>query len=203
MAIQQGSLMTDSKSCTRPTRLRLPACRALLFATTVALGLVAVPSVAQAAAAHAAPRGTCKVSAASVSAIVGYPVPAGTFFSDTVKATKQNGGISGVDRSCIFGSETSLAALKSDVILSLEVTSKPLTGSELKFALKQATALKFKFTPYSGLGMRAFYYTFNVAGTPVQGLAAINGRTIYSSGLYTSTDEASELVALVKLAEKL
>jgi hypothetical protein len=169
----------------------------------VALGLVAVPSVAQAAAAHVAPPARCSVSASSVSAIVGYSVPTGTFFGDTIKATKQNDEIAAVERSCIFGSETSLAALKSDVVLAVEVTSKPLTGQELRFALKQATALKFSFVPYSGLGMKAFYYTFNISGTSVQGLAAINGRRIYSAGLYTATPQTSELAALVKLAEKL
>ncbi len=64
-------------------------------------------------------------------------------------------------------------------------------------------ALKFKFVSYPGLGMKAFYYTFSVSGIPVQGIAEINGRTIYSSSLYTATKETSELVALLKLAEKL
>ena len=197
--------MTESKSSTRSNRFahRFLGCRAVLFSTTVALGLVAVPSVAQAAAAHVTPPATCRISAASVEAIVSHPVPAGTFFGNDVKATKQNDEISGVVKSCVFGPATSLAALKSDVIVAVEVTSKPLTGKELRFALKQATALKFKFTPYSGLGMEAFYYTFSISGTPVQGMAAINGRTIYSAGLYTGTPETSELAALVKLAEKL
>ncbi len=197
--------MTDSSVSTRPHR---PAPRsvgwgAVLFSATVALGVVAVPSAAQAAVTHLTAAATCRVSAASVGAVVGYRVPAGTFFTNKIKATKQNDEIGGVERSCIFGSETSLAALRRDVVLSVEVTSKPLTGSELQFALKQATALKFKFVPYSGLGMTAFYYTFNISGTPVQGIAAINGQTIYSSGLYTAVNEKSELAALVKLAEKL
>ena len=190
--------MTDSSSPTRSNRSahRFLGCRAVLFGGTVALGLVAVPSVAWAAAVHVTPPSPCSVSAASVSAVVGYTVPAGTLFRDNIKATKQDDEIAAVERSCIFGSETSLAALKSDVILAVEVTSKPLTGQELRFALKQATALKFKFVPYSGLGMKAFYYTFNLSGTPVQGLAAISGRTIYSSGLSTATQETSELAAL-------
>jgi hypothetical protein len=201
--------LSDSTSFNRPTRpaQRFLGCRALLFSTTVALGLVAVPSVAQAAsptaASHLPPPATCTISAASVAAIVGHTVPTGSYFTDKIPATKKNDEISAVEKSCIFGSEKSLVALRSDVILSVEVTSKALTGQELQYALKQAEALKFKFTPYSGLGMKAFYYTFQVGGIPVQGLAAINGTTIYSAGLYTAAPEKSELAALVKLAEKL
>ena len=197
--------MTDSKSSTRSQRSahRLLGCRAVLFSGTVALGLVAVPSVAQAAAAHVAPPARCSVSASSVSAIVGYSVPTGTFFGDTIKATKQNDEIAASVKSCIFGSQTSLKALAKDVILSYEVTSKPLTGSELQHALTQAEALKFKFTPYSGLGMTAYYYTFTVGGTPVQGMAAIDGTKIYSAGIYIKAPAAHELAALVQLAEKL
>jgi hypothetical protein len=98
---------------------------------------------------------------------------------------------------------TSLAGLGRDVVVGLEVTSKPLTGTELKHALSQVQALKFKLTPYSGLGMKAFYYTFTEAGIPIQGIAAINGTTVYSAGLYTKTPAAPKLGALVSLAEKL
>jgi hypothetical protein len=215
--------MTDSKLSNRPGRLAPRfGPRALLLSTTVALSLVAVPSVAQATAlqatalqatalqatalrpAAARPSNNCsRVSAAQVAAIVHHRVPAGTYFSNTVKATKQNDGISGVDQSCIYGSETSLKELAKDVILSYEVTSKPLTQSQLQHGLSQAEALKFKFTPYSGLGMNAFYYTFTIGGTPVQGLAAINGTHIYSAGIYVKAPATSELAALVKLAEDL
>jgi hypothetical protein len=206
--------MKDSTPTNRPTRspYRSLGCRALVFTTTVALGLgmglVAVPGAAEAAASHAAPPATCSISAASVAAIVGHSVPAGTVFDSSVKATKANDGISAVVKSCIFGSETSLVALSHDVIVASEVTSRPLEGSELQHALVQAQALKFTFTAYHGLGMKAFYYTFTMPGTtkkgiPVQGMAAINGTKIYSAGLYTGTPEVSELAALVRLAEKL
>jgi hypothetical protein len=199
--------MTDSSTSHRPIR---PARRlfflgrgALTFTATVAFGLVAVPAVAEAAASHAAPPATCSVSNAQIAAIVGHSVPKGTVFDNAVKATKANDEISAVVRSCIFGLETSLAALKNDVIVALEVTSKPLTGSELHHALVQAKALKFTFTPYRGLGMKAFYYTFQEGTIQVQGMAAIDGTKIYSAGLYTKTPEQSELAALVRLAETL
>ena len=57
--------------------------------------------------------------------------------------------------------------------------------------------------PYSGLGMKAFYYTFTEAGIPIQGIEAIDSTTVYSAGLYTKTPAAPQLGALVRLAEKL
>jgi hypothetical protein len=200
--------MTDSTLSNRPGRPapRFFGPRALLFAGTVALGLVAVPSVAQASAFQPAsplPSPCSQISAVLVGRFVHHSVPAGTYYANSVKATKQNDEIAASVKSCIFGSQTSLKALAKDVILSYEVTSKPLTGSELQHALTQAEALKFKFTPYSGLGMTAYYYTFTVGGTPVQGMAAIDGTKIYSAGIYVKAPAAHELAALVQLAEKL
>jgi hypothetical protein len=210
--------MTDSKTSNRPDRPDRPdrlnrsnrrahrpfGCRALLFATTLALGLVAVPAVAQAATHKAPPPPPCSVSARAVSEIVGYSVPTGTVFDDNLKPTKANDEISAVVKSCIFGSETSLAALTKDVVISYEVTSKPLTGKELQHALIQAEALKFTFTPYRDFrGMKAFYFNFAVGGTSVQGLAAIDGTKIYSAALYTTAPATSELAALARLAKQL
>jgi hypothetical protein len=98
---------------------------------------------------------------------------------------------------------TSVAALAKDVVLSLEVTSKPLTGAEMQYSLRQAQKLKMKFTRYSGLGMTAFYYTFTETGITAQGMVAISGKNVYSAGIYTKTPAVSKLAALVKLAEKL
>ncbi len=69
--------------------------RALLLGTAVALCLVAVPAVAQASSRTVLVSSYCnKVSAASVSAIVGHSVPAGSLFTDKIKATKANHEIS-------------------------------------------------------------------------------------------------------------
>ena len=178
--------------------------RALLLSTVVALGLVAVPAVAHASSRQELSSSYCsKVSAASVSAIVGHSVPAGSFSTYKVKATKTNHEISGVVSSCTYGAVASLAAIAKDVILGVEVTSRPLTGADLKYALSQAAKLKIKFTSYSGLGMTAFYYTFTVGGIFIQGMDAIAGTKSYSAGIYTKTPAISRLAALVKLTEKL
>jgi hypothetical protein len=178
--------------------------RALIFSTTVALGLVAVPTTAQASSHPARPTSTCaKVSAASVAAVVGHPAPAGTLSTNNLKPTKADDEVSAVVTSCIYGSVTSLTALGKDVVVGFEVTSKPLTGTELMRSLSQAQVLKFVFRPYAGLGMKAFYYTFTDGSIPVQGMAAIDDTTIYSAGLYTKTPAVPELASLVRLAEKL
>src|SRR5579863_5823543 len=84
----------------------------LLLSATIALGLVAVPTVAQASSLAAQATSSCsKVSAASVASAVGHPVPAGTYSTQTLKATKADDEISAVVTSCIYGSVKSLAAL--------------------------------------------------------------------------------------------
>ena len=177
---------------------------ALLLGTTVVLSLVPVATVAQASPLPARAASTCsKVSAASVAAVVGHPVPAGTLSINHLKPTKADDEVSAVVTTCIYGSMTSLKALSKVVVVGFEVTSKALTGTELMRSLKQAQALKFVFTPYAGLGMKAFYYSFTDGSIPIQGIVAIDGTTIYSSGLYTKTRAVSQLAALVKLSERL
>jgi hypothetical protein len=198
--------MTSSTfaNLTNRTAYRSSRWRALLLGAAVALGLVAVPAVAQASSRTELVSSYCnQVSAASVSAIVGHSVPAGSLFTDKIKPTKANHEISAVVWSCTYGAATSVAALAKDVVLSLEVTSKPLTGAELQYSLSQAEKLKMKFTPYSGLGMTAFYYTFTETGITLQGMVAISGTNNYSAGIYTKTPAVSKLAALVKVAEKL
>ena len=198
--------MTSSTfaNLTNRTAYRSSRWRALLLGAAVALGLVAVPAVAQASSRTELVSSYCnKVSAASVSAIVGHSVPAGSLFTDKIKPTKANHEISAVVWSCTYGAATSVAALAKDVVLSLEVTSKPLTGAEMQYSLSQAEKLKMKFTPYSGLGMTAFYYTFTETGITLQGMVAISGTNNYSAGIYTKTPAVSKLAALVKVAEKL
>src|ERR1700722_12255093 len=76
-----------------------------------------------------------KVSTAAVSAIVGYTVPTPTAGTVNIKATKTNEEISAVVTACTYGPETSLAALKKDVILQIEVTSRALTAQEFQKAI--------------------------------------------------------------------
>ena len=187
----------------KPERRSLGS-RALVFSATVALGLVAVPIAAQASPLPALAASTCaKVSAASVAAVVGHTVPAGTLSTNNLKPTRADDEVSAVVTSCIYGSVTSLTALGKDVVVGFEVTSRALTGTELMRSLSQAQVLKFVFKPYAGLGMKAFYYIFTDGSIPIQGIAAIDGTKIYSSALYTKTPAVAQLAALVRLAEKL
>jgi len=193
---------------------------ALLLGIVGASGLVAAPAVAQPASrSGVTPQGRqvvtrtarplsssicSKVSPASVSAIVGYSVPAATTFIRNLKATKQNFGISAVATTCTFGAQTSMAALLKDVTLSFEVTSRPLTTSEEQQAIAKASAtLKFKFTPYSGLGVPAFYFRLTAAGITGQGIEGVVGTRSFGASVETKNLSKSKLALLAKLAEKL
>ena len=138
-----------------------------------------------------------------MAAVVGHSVPAGTYSTQTLKATKADDEISAVVTDCIYGSVKSLAALGIDVIVGLEVTSKPLTGGELKHALTQAEELKFVFKPYSGLGMKAFYYSFTDGGIPIRGSKPSTAPRSTPRPCTPRPRRQRELGALVRLAEKL
>ncbi len=173
-----------------------------LVGTTV----LASPAVAQASAAPGASpaAATChKVSAASVSAIVGFSVPPATASTDDLKPTKENDEISAAVTSCAYGSETSLAALAKTVGLVYEVTSRPLTAAELKKGLAQGQKLNINAVPYSGLGLPAFHYTFTVGGVFTQGITALRDKIEYGAFVYSKAVSTSKLAALVRLAEKL
>lgn len=192
---------------------RLSGWRALLLSLICATGMIGAPLAAQAApssfaAARSASRAGASIcdniSAASVSALVGYTVPAPTFGTYKLKPTKTNDEISAVVTSCTFGSETSIAALTKDVTLDLEVTSKPITTSEVQAALKSkaTAALKLKFSVYSGLGVPALYFTESGSGITVRGISAIVGTKSFGAAVY-KTIATAKLAALTKLAEKL
>jgi hypothetical protein len=183
--------------------------------------LLAVPVVAQAAARsvssirgqhtaviHETARTSSicdKVSAATVSGIIGYKVPAGTATTFAVKPTKANFGISGTNTICTYGSASSMAALLKDVSLSYEVISKPLTSAEIQESLAKASKnVKIKFSPYSGLGVPGFYFSLTEAGITGQGISGIVGGTHYfGASVESKSVSKSTLAALAKLAEKL
>ena len=146
-----------------------------------------------------------KVSAASVSAIVGHKVPAGTPYTINTKATPTNFGVSAVDTTCTYGAQTSMAALLKTVTLSYEVLSKPLTTSQMEQSISKATAgSKFKFSSYSGLGFPAFYFILNEAGITGQGILGVKSAThYYGASVETKNITKSQLASLVKLAEQL
>lgn len=194
--------------------------RALLLGIAGALGLVAAPAVAQAASRPATTQGRqvlartarplsssicSKVSAASVSSIVGYTVPAGTAYTINVKPTTANFETSAVDTTCTYGAQTSMAAILKSVTLSFEVLSKALTASQIQQSIAKASAsVKMKFTSYSGLGVPAFYFRLTAAGITGQGIVAILNGTHYAGAtVETKNLSMSKLAALAKLAEKL
>jgi hypothetical protein len=187
----------------------LPAARA------GALVVIAVPAVAQAAArsgvtnqgrhsvegsSKALSSSICgKVSAASVSSIIGYKVPAGVPYTRSIKPTKANYEISGKETICTYGAETSMATILKAVTLSFETLSKPLTPSEM-----QQSIAKFKFSTYSGLGVPAFYFSLTESGITGQGITGVLGGTNYfGASVESKKVSKSSLAALAKLAEKL
>jgi hypothetical protein len=177
----------------------------LLLAITATTVLTAASGVAQAASGPGpSAAATChKASAASVSAIVGFSVPAAAASTDDLKPTKENYEISAVVTSCVYGSETSIAALAKTVGLVYEVTSRPLTEAELKNGLVQGQKLDINAVPYSGLGLPALYYTFTTGGVFTQGITGVSGKNEYGAFVYSKAVPKTKLAALVRLAEKL
>jgi hypothetical protein len=193
----------------------------ILVGSASAVALVAVPAIAQAASrsgvtaegrsnggatiAHAS--SICSnVSAASISSIVGYKVPAGTGTVFKVKPTKANYDISGTNTVCTYGAATSMAALLKDVSLTYEVVSKPITSAEIQKQLQAAGKglLKYTFVPYSGLGVPGFYFSLTEAGITGQGISGFQNSThFFGASVESKTISKSSLAALAKLAEKL
>jgi hypothetical protein len=205
---------------TRPLHRSLPS-RALLLSIAGASVLITVPAVAQAASRsgvtiqgrhtvggneRALTSSICgKVSAASISSIIGYKVPPGTADTISIKPTKANYEISGTETICTYGAGTSMATIVKDVSLSFETISKPLTTSEMQQSLVKASKIaKFKFSAYSGLGVPAFYFSLTEAGITGQGITAVvSGTRYFGASVETKNVSKSELAALAKLAEKL
>jgi len=142
-----------------------------------------------------------------VSAIVGHTVPLPTKSVNDAPATKANFETSAVETSCAYGAETSLASLKTLVLLDASVESKPITSTELATLLKrQQQAIKsigFKIVPYSGLGVTAYYFSDTNTGIYFQGIEGINGTHLFGAAVYSKTLSESKLAALAKLAEKI
>jgi hypothetical protein len=200
---------------------RLRSSRVLLAGVAGVIALVGVPTIAQAASrsgeAIAGPRAASgtpaphsssicdKVSAASISSIIGYKVPAGTASTFTVKPSADNYETSGTNTVCTYGTASSMSALLKDVSLSYEVISKPITAAEEEQSIKKAEkGTKFTFTPYTGLGVPGFYFSLSEAGITGQGITGVqNGTHFFGASVESKTISKSALAALAKLAEKL
>jgi hypothetical protein len=145
------------------------------------------------------------VSAASVSAIIGYKVPNPTSDTFAIKPTKVNYETSGTNTTCTYGPETSMATIVKAVTLTYEVISKPLTTAEMQASIKKASkAAHFKFSAYSGLGVPAFYFSLTESGITGQGITGVaDGTHYFGADVETAKVSKSTLAALAKLAGKL
>jgi len=209
----------DSSARTRPA-CRLGRLLALLLGIGGVFALTAAPVVVNAAprsrvttqapqtigrTAKSASSSICsKVTAAAVSAIVGYSVPAATTTTLHEKPTAQNFGISGVTTLCVFGAQTSLAADKKDVDLTFEITSRALTAQEVKTELAKLKSATSTITvaPYSGLGVPAFRFTETAAGIKAAGIVGLAGTTYFGASVLQPLP-VSKLASLAKLARTL
>jgi hypothetical protein len=145
-----------------------------------------------------------KVSPAAVSALIGYSVPAATTSVRNLPATKKNHGISAVVTTCTFGPQSSLAELLKDVTLTLEVTSKPLTATQIQQGIANAStpAAKATVKSYSGLGVPGVYFTETGAGITAEGISGVSGTRIFGASVEKSL-ATSKLASLAKLAATL
>lgn len=188
----------------------LIAAPALLVAPALA-GAAARPSFGAAAhrAALASRPGPAKtticshISASTVSAIVGWTVPAGTYSSITLPANAKDDEISSVEQSCLYGSYTNLSHLVS---LGIGTTSKPITPAVLQKLLQTTEAaahVKLSFKPYSGLGIPAWYIKFSIGTDTIQEVAGAQGTHFFAGAGFSSTLTEAKVGALAKLSEQL
>lgn len=164
----------------------------------------ALGTTSRTAAQLGSPQAACvkALSPVAVSAIVGHSVPAPTGTTIDLKPSALNHEVSAVGTSCEFSNGTSLAALKSAVVVTQEVTSTPLSAAAVEGGLKAVTST-VTTTPYGGLGIQGIYYTQTLpGGITVYGMIGLNGKTEDGAAVYAPLAK-SKLGSLVKLAEKL
>ena len=196
--------------------MKVSSTRSMTVVPLLLAGLIVPTAAAAAATSHGATvvyadRGArassvCgKVSAASVSAIVGYSVPSGTPYTVSSKPTKEDFETSAVTTICTYGVENSMASIEKAVSLSYETLSKALTTTQMQeLAAKASATAKFKFSAYSGLGVPAFYFILTESGITGQGITGVEGGVHYfGATMETKSATKSELAALAKLAENL
>jgi len=178
---------------------------AALAAVVACAGVCAGPAAASTANSSKATQLCSKVSASTVSSIIGRTVPAATGTVLNEKASKENDDIAFSVLNCAYGSDTTIAAIKKTVDVSLETLSRSLTAADFKKLVDQEHALSgvgVKVVPYPSLGSEAFLVTVSEAGLKLESLAVESGTKVWGAtaegGLSTS-----KLASLVKLAAKL
>jgi hypothetical protein len=194
-----------------PTRHRTPRLRsrligpAVLAVTLAGLLTAGVTTQAATRARAATSNSICnRVSAASVSAIVGFKVPAASQSTFTQKATPANHETSSVDTSCTYGSLT--AGLKKTVLLEFSVASASFTEAEIVASIKKVdveSKTQYTIASYSGLGVPAYFLTQKQSGVDSEILSGLSGKDNFGAVVYSDTFPASKLAELAKLAEKL
>jgi hypothetical protein len=149
--------------------------------------------------------GCTKVSASSVSSIVGYTVPKGKFSILDLKATPANFETSSVDSTCVYGAEATTAELDKVVSLVSAVFSKPLTPAEIKASIKKAAeSVKLTFSSYAGLSDPAYYMSFSVSSFHLQEIVLVASSThYYGAAVDTLSLSKAKLAALAQLAANL
>jgi len=177
---------------------------ALMVGATVSAAMLCV-GAASSQAAHFATASACsRVSPASVSAIVGYSVPAPIQSVDDQKATPENFEISSVETTCDYGALTSATSLKKTVLLESGIESKAPTAAEIQTSFKRAEqaahASGFKIVSYSGLGVTGYYITETAGGIFAQIIVGVVGTHDFSAAVYSRILSRSKLAALAKLA---
>jgi len=186
------------------------------WATTLLVsGLVVAPTTAIASSSKVfAPHSTSpriasspcdKVSAAQVSAVVGYKVPNGIVNVTVNRATKADFETSWVTTTCVYGSQTSVAAAKSAVQLVVGTFSKPFTLTQMErwTAAKATSSNGMKLSVYRGLGVPAFYSSLTVHGIFGQSITAVVGPRFFGAFVETKMASRSEIAELAKLADRL
>jgi hypothetical protein len=172
-----------------------------------------------------------KVSASSVSRIVGYTVPAPTTDTLTFVVDKAL-GLSATSTSCLFSVLPSATNFSPKMVsLDYEVFNKPVTLTTLKTAAEEeqkqvaskekANNFKVTWSSYSGLGVPAVYYkwtaSFHLPSLPsgvtlpkgistnlaYQGIAALEGTKAYEAAVNNVTLSESKVGELARLALKL
>jgi hypothetical protein len=185
----------------------------VVAASALVLAPVAAHAATSASSVHGvagvsglAPRSTgCPVSAASVSSIVGYTVPAGKYSVTHLKATPTNFETSSVDTGCIFGAEATAADILKLVSLEADVSSKPITPAEIKESIQKASnGAKISFSSYGGLSYPAYYLTFAISTFHLQEIVLIQNSTHYfGAAVESSTISKAKLGQLAELAQKI
>ena len=143
------------------------------------------------------------LSQSAVSTIVGYKVPKPAGSAVNIPGSTTNHGISATGTTCEFSKGTSLADLKTTIVITKEVTSVPLTAQSVKAGTagdqgvdRHVHVLQRPRRPRHLLHPDAARWDHGLRH------GGVNGTTQTSAGLYASTPEAM-IAALVKLGEKL